>query len=85
MATKKQTKSLEERIKEADVKITTRKANQDFLFLWQDQVNVIRELERVLQKRFDISGKPKAISLAANFLLREIEAEFGPLEEDDSK
>jgi hypothetical protein len=77
---KNQKKTLEEKVREADVNISIKKGTQDFLFLWQDQAEIIRELEKVLKEKFDITGKPKAISLACRFLLREIEAELGKQE-----
>jgi hypothetical protein len=80
--TKKKVEILEEKIKESEVKITIKKGTQDFIFLWNEQSQIIRELERVLKARFDIAGKPRAISLACKFLLNEIEAEFGKQQSD---
>ncbi len=82
MKNQEKVSTLEEKLKNADLKITVKKGTQDFIFLWQEQSDTIRELERVLKGRFDIAGKPKVICLACKYLLDEVTAEFGDLESD---
>jgi hypothetical protein len=79
--------TLEEKLKNADLKITVKKGGQDFIFLWQEQSEIIRELEMNLNKRFEIAGKPRVIALACKYLLDNIENELGSLEieEKDGK
>jgi len=84
MATIKK-KTLTEKIQEADLsKITIKKGVQDFLFLWQEQEEIIRKLEKTLNEKFGIMGKPKTLTLACKYLLNEIESEAGT-EENDGK
>lgn len=87
MKNQKKVATLEEKLKNADLKITVKKGTQDFIFLWNEQAHAIRELETVLKERFNITGKPRAISLACKYLLDDIESELGALdvEENDGK
>ncbi len=70
---KSKKETLAEKISNADIKIVSKKGQQDFIFLWQEQQEVIRELERVLDEKFGITGKPKAIGLACKYLLNDLE------------
>lgn len=84
MATKNkkevETLSLGEKLKNADLKITVKKGQQDFIFLWQEQSELIHRLEFTLKENFGIVGKPQILALACKYLLNDIESEIGVTE-----
>ena len=82
MTTKNKVKAetLEEKIKEANkTKLTNKRGKQEFIWFWDDQSKVYKKLITVMQVRFGINGDGKVLTLACNYLLGDIKAEFGQL------
>lgn len=83
MANKK--KTIEEKIKEADIKVVNRKLSQEFISLFEEQKQLLLEVERVFKEKYDISGRGKIIAILCGYILSEIENETGKIKEKDGK
>jgi hypothetical protein len=80
---KNQKKTLEEKIRSSDIKITNRKFHQEFISLFEEQRQLFLELERYFKEKYEISGRGKIIAILCRYMLSEIENETGVTEKDD--
>ncbi|KKP83941.1 MAG: hypothetical protein UR83_C0030G0025 [Candidatus Moranbacteria bacterium GW2011_GWF2_35_54] len=76
MKKQNEVETLEEKIRNSDVKITNRKFTQEFISL---------ELERYFKERYEISGRGKIIAILCRFMFSEIEKEAKEMAKKDGK
>lgn len=70
-------KTFEEKLREAIYPVTIKKATQEHVLLWEEQLAILIQTERLLKSRFDIDGRAVAITLACQMLINQIEENDG--------
>ena len=68
-------KAFEEKVKEADIKVINRKLSQEFISLFEEQKQLLLEVERVFKEKYNISGRGRIIAILCRYVLSEIESE----------
>ncbi|KKP67803.1 MAG: hypothetical protein UR66_C0010G0041 [Candidatus Moranbacteria bacterium GW2011_GWE1_35_17] len=85
MKKQNEVETLEEKIRNSDVKITNRKFTQEFISLFEEQRELFLELERYFKERYEISGRGKIIAILCRFMFSEIEKEAKEMAKKDGK
>lgn len=70
--TKKAGKTIDEKIKEADSGMSSRKFSQEFISLFAEQKQALVEVEDLFKEKYDITGRGRIIGILCKFVLSEI-------------
>lgn len=70
--TKEIKKSVEEKIREADSGLSSRKFSQEFISLFEEQKQALVEVEELFKEKYDITGRGRIIGILCKFVLSEI-------------
>ncbi|MDO9231663.1 MAG: hypothetical protein Q7U36_04280 [bacterium] len=78
-------KTFEEKIREVDIDVINRKLSQEFISFFEEQKQLLLEVEKVFREKYDISGRGRVITILCGYVLSEIESEIGITEKNGEK
>lgn len=73
MATTKK-KSVEEKIRELDTS-SSRKFSQEFVSFFEEQKQVLQEVENLFKEKYDITGRGRVIGILCRYFLSETQTQ----------
>jgi hypothetical protein len=65
-------KTVDEKIKEADISLSSRRFSQEFVSLFSEQKELLVEVENLFKEKYDITGRGRVIATLCKFALSEI-------------